>query len=176
MANQKPQTDTTLIGHKYRIGRKIGSGSFGEIFAGGLLHQDSTQQVRARMSALPARRLLPASQVAIKFEKKSARCPQLRHEFKVYRELQGCSGIGQVLYYGSFRDCNVMVMELLGPSLEDLFNKCGRKFSLRTTLKLADQLLHRVEVSECCNDLCFKCRIPLPDRNPFVYRRCTRTT
>ena len=85
------------------------------------------------------------SQVAIKFEKKSARCPQLRHEFKVYREMQGCEGIGRVLYYGSYRDCNVMVMELLGPSLEDLFNKCGRKFSLRTTLRLADQLLERVD-------------------------------
>ncbi|KAJ8598890.1 hypothetical protein CTAYLR_010273, partial [Chrysophaeum taylorii] len=119
----------TVIGQKYRINRRIGSGSFGEIYSGTVLHQESTQQV------------------AIKFEKKSARCPQLRHEFKVYRELQGCGGIGRVMYYGSFRDSNVMVMELLGPSLEDLFNKCNRKFSLRTTLKLADQLLERVEAS-----------------------------
>ena len=117
----------TVIGQKYRINRKIGSGSFGEIYSGTVIYQDSNQQV------------------AIKFEKRSARCPQLRHEFKVYRELQGCTGIGRVMYFGTYRDCNVMVMELLGPSLEDLFNQCGRRFSLKTTLQLADQLLERAE-------------------------------
>jgi len=36
-------------------------------------------------------------------------------------------------------------MELLGPSLEDLLNTCGRKLSIGTVVLLAEQLISRIE-------------------------------
>ncbi len=54
-------------------------------------------------------------------------------------------GFPSIKWFGGEGDYNVLVMELLGPSLEDLFNYCGKKFSLKTVLMLADQMISRVE-------------------------------
>lgn len=58
----------------------------------------------------------------------------------------GCSsfltaGIPNVRWFGVEGDYNVLVMDLLGPSLEDLFNFCSRKLCLKTVLMLADQMV-----------------------------------
>lgn len=59
--------------------------------------------------------------------------------------MQGGVGIPRIIWCGSEGDYNVMVMELLGPSLEDLFNFCSRRFSLKTVLLLADQMISRID-------------------------------
>jgi len=73
--------------------------------------------------------------------------PQLLYESRVYKSLytNGVVGIPSIKWFGTEGDFNVMVMDLLGPSLEDLFNFCGRKFSLKTVLMLADQMISRIE-------------------------------
>ncbi|KAJ3067884.1 casein kinase I, partial [Podochytrium sp. JEL0797] len=120
-APQPPHPLTELgIGGKYRLGRKIGSGSFGDIFLG-------TNTINGE-------------EVAIKLESVRAKHPQLEYEARVYKSLAGGVGIPFVRYFGVEAGYNCMVVDLLGPSLEDLFNFCGRKFSLKTVLLLADQL------------------------------------
>ena len=49
--------------------------------------------------------------------------------------------IANVRWYGQEKDYNVLVMDLLGPSLEDLFNFCNRRFTMKTVLMLADQVI-----------------------------------
>jgi hypothetical protein len=38
-----------------------------------------------------------------------------------------------------------MVMDLLGKSLEEIFNENGKRFDLKTVCMLADQMITRVE-------------------------------
>jgi len=113
------------VGNKYRLGRKIGSGSFGDIYLG--------------------TNISTGEEVAIKLECIKTRHPQLHIESKFYKMMQGGVGIPTIKWCGSEGDYNVLVMELLGPSLEDLFNFCSRRFSLKTVLLLADQLISRVD-------------------------------
>lgn len=113
------------VGNKYRLGRKIGSGSFGDIYLG--------------------TNISTGEEVAIKLECIKTKHPQLHIESKFYKMMQGGSGIPTIKWCGSEGDYNVMVMELLGPSLEDLFNFCNRRFSLKTVLLLADQMIMRID-------------------------------
>ncbi|PKA56446.1 Casein kinase I isoform delta-like [Apostasia shenzhenica] len=113
------------VGNKFRLGRKIGSGSFGEIYL--------------------ATNVQTNEEVAIKLENVKTKHPQLLYESKLYRILQGGTGIPNVRWFGVEGDYNVLVMDLLGPSLEDLFNFCSRKLSLKSVLMLADQMINRVE-------------------------------
>jgi serine/threonine protein kinase len=83
--------------------------------------------------------------VAIKLESTQSKHPQLQYESRLYKLLEGGVGVPHIQWFGVEGDYNVMVMELLGPSLEDLFNFCSRKFTVKTVLLLADQLISRVE-------------------------------
>ncbi|WJX28366.1 Casein kinase 1-like protein 1 [Trifolium repens] len=113
------------VGNKFRVGRKIGSGSFGEIYLGTNIQTNED--------------------VAIKLENVKTKNPQLLYESKLYRILQGEPGIPTIKWFGVEGDYNVLVMDLLGPSLEDMFNFCNRKLSLKTVLMLAEQMIKRVE-------------------------------
>lgn len=113
------------IASKYRVGRKIGSGSFGEIYLA-----TNTQT---------------GEQVAVKMEKVSTNHPQLLYEARLYRAFQGDTGIPQMFWYGIEGTHNVLVMELLGQSLEELLQSNKGRLPLKTVLLLADQMIRRIE-------------------------------
>mmetsp|Transcript_164028 Transcript_164028/g.398646 ORF Transcript_164028/g.398646 Transcript_164028/m.398646 type:complete len:446 (+) Transcript_164028:133-1470(+) len=113
------------VGGVYCLGRKLGSGSFGDIY-----FAVNTQT---------------GEEFAVKLESTKSKHPMLMYEAKLLKHLQGVPGLATVHYCDVEGDYNVMVMDLLGPSLEDLFNICTRKFSLKTVLMIADQMLYRIE-------------------------------
>ncbi|KAF0687308.1 Aste57867_20918 [Aphanomyces stellatus] len=136
MASLREQRESSLelrVGKKFRLGRKVGSGSFGDVYLGTNIETGES--------------------VAIKLESVKSKSPQLLYESKIYKILNGGLGISNLHWFGVEGEYNVMVIDLMGPSLENLFDYCGRRFQLKTVLMIADQLLSRIEYCHSKNFL-----------------------
>jgi casein kinase 1 len=119
----------SIVAKDYKLSKKLGSGAFGEVFM--------------------ALNVKNHTEYAVKLEKSSTKSPQLFYEAKILGGLQDDStvdtGFPNVYYVGSEGEYNVMVMDLCGKSLEDLFNVSGKKYDLKTTLMVGYQMLERIE-------------------------------
>merc|ERR1712216_737070 len=113
------------MGNRFQIGAKIASGAYGDVYRGSDLET--------------------GKEVAIKLESVKVSEPKLLHEMKLYKILAGAVGVPVVHWYGVEGGHHIMVTDLLGPSLEDIFNHSRHNFSLKTVLMLADQMIDRVE-------------------------------
>mmetsp|Transcript_55959 Transcript_55959/g.175314 ORF Transcript_55959/g.175314 Transcript_55959/m.175314 type:complete len:622 (+) Transcript_55959:157-2022(+) len=113
------------VGQNYAVGRKLGRGSFGTIYS--VVDHESGEEL------------------AVKVEKRKMRHSMLEQEAKVIKLLEGAEGIPRLHYFAMENDNTVMVIELLGPSLEDLFCSRDRRFSVKTIAMIAEQVITRLE-------------------------------
>jgi serine/threonine protein kinase len=130
--NQIPVAEYFLLNYK----QKLGSGAFGQIYYGTL--DTSLPNISHINGGNP-------TEVAIKLEPFGAKHPQLFYESKIYMTLENGIGIPKLYWCGTQGNYNILVIDLLGPSLEDLFNFCERKFTLKTSILIVDQMIARIE-------------------------------
>jgi len=106
-----------MLSDKYKFINKIGSGSFGEVY----LAEDKNKK-----------------QYAIKFEEKSSHS-RLKDEYQIYKKLEEfgiTTGIPKIFNFLQTPTYHVMVMQLHGDSLDNLFSDNNQNFDTNTVLKL----------------------------------------
>ncbi|PLN81558.1 protein kinase-like protein [Aspergillus taichungensis] len=115
-----------VVGGRFRLLEYVAGGSFGEVFMATDLQKHKI--------------------VAVKLEPKFENIDpsSLGIELNIYRALVGGVGMPEMYWFGEEGDYRVMAVELLGPTLYDLLDYVGNKFSLKTVLMIADQLICRL--------------------------------
>ncbi|ORY47223.1 kinase-like protein, partial [Rhizoclosmatium globosum] len=108
----RSNSNPNIVGMHYKVGKKVGEGSFGIVYEGV--------------------NMLNNQPVAIKFEPRKTDAPQLRDEYRTFKILANSVGVPNVYFFGQEGLYNILCIDLLGPSLEDMFDLCKRKFSVKT--------------------------------------------
>ena len=109
---------------RYILKDRIGHGSFGEIYV--------------------AEEIQTGKEYAAKIENASIPVPQLIFESRIYEFMSGCTNVPRIYFADEGLDQNIMIIDLLGKSLEKLKSEFGT-FSLKTVLMLADQMISAVQ-------------------------------
>lgn len=110
---------------QFKYIKKIGIGSFGDVY---LARSQSNKQY-----------------YTIKKASTSSSQNQLYNEAQFYKLLSETIGFPACYFYGNHSNNHLLVLEYLGKTLQELFEMCNKKFSLKTVLMIADQLLQRIE-------------------------------
>jgi serine/threonine protein kinase len=117
-----------VIASFFRVHRCLGTGSYGEVY------EAVDERTRAR--------------VAVKLEPADADFPQLVYEHRVLKELGTSHGFPRVLWFESNNDFNVLVMQKLGPSVEDVRVRNGGTLPVDSVMNIGRQVLERLA---CCH-------------------------
>ena len=112
-----------LIFDRYKLIKKLGAGSFGSIYSAEYENK----------------------YYAIKLEEKKAGYGLLEHESTFMQYLRG-PALPVIKAYGYSSTHNILVMELMGKSLEDIFEKFeAKKFSVRCVCNIGYQMMEILE-------------------------------
>lgn len=120
------------VPNNYNIIKMIGRGSFGIVL----------KSYDTKINKL----------VALKVEMyKNINEQRLDKEYFIYNKLHYIEGIPKIYNFLEKKEekKSILILEYLGPTLEQLFNFCKRKFSLKTILLIIDQLITRIENIHC---------------------------
>ncbi|XP_052186475.1 casein kinase 1-like protein HD16 [Diospyros lotus] len=136
--NTAPFPEKVQVGGSpwYKVERKLGKGGFGQVFVG------------RRVSGGNDRTTGPgATEVALKFEHRNSKGCNYGppYEWQVYNTLGGSHGVPRVHYKGKQGEYYVMVMDMLGPSLWDVWNSSGQSMSSEMVACIAVESLSILE-------------------------------
>ncbi len=118
-------SESAVIASFFRVTNILGTGSFGSVF----------EAIDTRTNA----------HVAVKLEPANAKHPQLVYEYNVLTELKHAHGIPRVYWFSEEDSQNVLIMQKLGPNLEQLRLRHDGKLPLGMVVDVAQQALERLE-------------------------------
>ena len=117
----------SVVCRKYLLQKEIGKGTFGKIYLG--INQENNEKY------------------AIKIENTGPdqKMETLLKEAKILYELKGERGVPRMYYFIKDDRLSILVMTLLFKNMDEIFKENNRKFTLKTVLMAADQMLSRIE-------------------------------
>lgn len=141
-AKDKALDKSVTIANRFVTLKCIGSGGFGEV---GHLRATLTNDISENQVYSAKDREQKDLLVAIKIERSDTLRAQLPIEKCVFEIMHQSVYVPRMFYFGTHNEYTVLVMDLLGPSVEDLLSFSGRRFSPKTVCMIGEQILRSIE-------------------------------